>query len=136
MTRLLFLTLFMGSVVCSATNFPSHLGMGSRLSTVGKISSYSSVGKGLWSGYWKPKNVTLSVNEYEFKPIAGEMRAWPNPSNGMFNLDHMGFVRIFSSQGSIVFEGNVEGTINLTNFPTGMYFVNTVNGKTVKIVKQ
>lgn len=136
MTRLLFLTLFMGSVVSSATNFPSHLGMGSRLSTVGKISSYSSVGRGLWSGYWKPRNFTVSVNEEEFMPIAGEIKAWPNPSQGLFSVDHVGFVRIFSSQGSIVFEGNIDGTVNIESFPTGVYVINTSNNKTVKIIKQ
>lgn len=127
----------MGSVVCSATNFPSHLGMGSRFSTVGKISSHSTVGKGLWSGYWKPKNFTVSVDEQEFQPIAGEISAWPNPGSGLFNVSHEGYVRVFSSSGEIVFEGNVNGLIDLTQFPSGLYIVNTgINNKTVKIIKQ
>lgn len=137
MTRLLFLALFMGSVVCTATNFPSHLGMGSRFSTVGKISSYSGVGKGLWSGYWKPRNFLVSVDEQEIQPVTGEIKAWPNPSQGVFNVDHGGLIRIISSHGEIVFEGTVNGLIDISQFPSGVYIVNTIiNNKTIKIIKQ
>lgn len=134
MTKVLFLALFLGSVVCGATNFPSHIGMGSKASTVGKISSYSPTGGGLWSGYWRPNWLAVSVKE---EVVAGPgTRVWPNPSNGVFNIEHVGGVKVFSQIGTLVFQGDIDGSIDLTSAPSGMYFVTTQDGKTVKIIKQ
>ena len=129
MIKVLFLVLLLGSVVSGATNFPSHIGMGSKASTVGKISSYSPVGGGLWSGYWKPNGLTVSVKE---EAVAGpNTKVWPNPSNGIFNIEHIGGVKVFSQIGTLVFQGDIDGSIDLTNAPSG-----TQDGKTVKIIKQ
>lgn len=134
MTKVLFLVLFLGSVVCGATNFPSHMGMGSKASTVGKISSYSSEGRGLWTGYWRPNGIMVNVRE---EVVAEpDEKVWPNPSNGIFNIQYTGSVKVFSQIGTIVFQGDIDGTFDLSNIPSGMYFVRTQDGKTVKIIKQ
>jgi hypothetical protein len=134
MTKVLLSILLMGSVVCGATNFPFHIGMGSKASTVGKISSYSRVGNGLWTGYWKPNMFTVSVQEEVFKPMYAN--AWPNPTTGTFNIDYVGHVNIFSQLGNSMFEGVTEGRIDISTFPSGVYFVRTQDGRTVKVVKQ
>jgi len=134
MTKVLFLVLFMGSVVCGATNFPSHIGMGSKASTVGKISSYSRVGNGLWTGYWRPNNFTVSVNEEVVTGPAAKV--WPNPSNGMFNIEHVGSIKVFSQVGALMFQGEIDGTFDISDAPSGVYFVITQDGKTIKIIKQ
>lgn len=134
MTKVLFLVLLLGSVVCGATNFPSHIGMGSKASTVGKISSYSPVGRGLWTGYWRPNGIMVSVREEVV--VEPGAKVWPNPSNGIFNIEHTGNVRVFSQIGTLVFQGDIEGSFDLSSAPSGMYFVRTQDGKTVKIIKQ
>lgn len=134
MTKVLFLVLLLGSVVCGATNFPSHIGMGSKASTVGKISSYSAVGRGLWTGYWRPNGIMVSVREEVV--VEPGAKVWPNPSNGIFNIEHTGNVRVFSQIGTLVFQGDIEGSFDLSSAPSGMYFVRTQDGKTVKIIKQ
>lgn len=134
MNKLLVLALFMGSVVCGATNFPSHIGMGSKASTVGKISSYSSVRGGLWTGYWKPNGLTVNVKEEV--TVQPSVSVWPNPTNGQFNIDYNGNVKILSSIGSLVFQGEINGHLDISSFPAGMYFIRTEDGKTIKIIKQ
>lgn len=133
MNKLLFLALFMGSVVCGATNFPSHIGMGSKASTVGKLSSYSPVRGGLWTGYWKPNGLMVSVKEEEV--VLPNVGVWPNPSNGQFNIDYVGSVKVLSSIGSVVFQGDVNGFVDISNAPSGMYFIKTQDGRTIKIIK-
>lgn len=133
MSKVLFTILFFGSVICSATDFPSHVGMGSRLSTVGKISSYSGTGKGLWTGYWKPFGFTVSVNDHPQEPTFND--AWPNPTTGIFNTKHEGYVTVFSQEGTVVFKGNTNGSIDITNAASGVYFMRTEKGTTLKIIK-
>jgi len=134
MFKLLFAILLTGSVVCGATQFPSHMGMGSKASTVGKISSYSRVQNGLWTGYWKPNNFTVSVREENLP--APTTNVWPNPNKGLFNIDYVGNVKVFSSLGSLIFEGHTNGLIDVSNSPSGLYFVRTQDGKTTKIIIQ
>jgi hypothetical protein len=135
MFKVMFSILIAGSVVCGATQFPFHIGMGSNASTVGKISGYSNVQRGLWTGYWKPKNFTVSVQEETGSPVE-QMNAWPNPSSGIFNIEHEGNVKVFSSHGSLVFEGTINGVLNIEQLPSGVYTVNTEFNKTVRIVKR
>lgn len=134
MTRVLLLVLILGSVVCGATNFPSHIGMGSKASTVGKISSYSRVGGGLWTGYWKPNWLTTRVDEEKGQIFFAN--AWPNPTTGVFNINHQGHVKVYSQVGGLVFEGETSGTIDISGSATGLYFVRTEDGITFRIIKQ
>jgi len=133
MTKVLIAILVAGSLVCGATNFPSHIGMGSKASTVGKLSSYAPAGGGTWTGYWKPKGFTVSVREDV------QMRLpfiWPNPTTGNLNFSRSEHVTVHSILGTPVFEGLVDGSIDLSGVAPGVYFVKSENGTTTKIIKQ
>lgn len=135
MKGMVFLALFIGPLVCGATNFPSHIGMGSKASTVGKLSSYSSVSGGLWTGYWRPTNLTVGIKE-EPAIVEQPTKVWPNPSNGVFAIEYTGSIKVFSQVGTIVFEGDINGSLDLTTAPAGMYVARTEDGRTIKIIKQ
>jgi hypothetical protein len=133
MTKVFIAVLFAGSLVCGATNFPSHIGMGSKASTVGKLSSYSPAGDGTWTGYWKPKGFTVSVRE---EVQAHVPFIWPNPTTGILSFNQPEYVTVLSILGTPVFEGLVEGSIDLSAVAPGVYFVRSENGTTTKIIKQ
>ena len=135
MKSILFLALLFGSLVCGATNFPSHIGMGSKSSTVGKLSSYSSVSGGLWTGYWKPLGLTVKVEE-DLVSVPMQVKVWPNPSSGRFTVEYTGRVKVFSQVGTLVFEGDINGSLDLTGSPSGVYVARTEDGRTIKIIKQ
>lgn len=134
MKQTLLMALLLGSVVCGATNFPSHIGMGSKASTVGKISSYTPTSGGLWTGYWRPNNLrTTSVSE-EITPLT--LKAWPMPANDVVNIEYTGKVAVYAMTGEKVFYGTINNTLDVSNYTSGVYVVKTEQGNTIKIIKQ
>lgn len=134
MTKLLLAILFIGFATSNATDFPSHIGMGSNTSTIGKLSSYSQTGRGLWTGYWRPNSVKVSVGP-EAMPHT-TLLAWPNPSNGILHVEHTEEISVFSQMGMEVFHGIGTESIDISGIPAGVYFLRTNDGKTTKIIKQ
>ena len=78
----------------------------------------------------------ILVNVREEVVVEPGAKVWPNPSNGIFNIEYVGNVKVFSQIGTIVFQGDIDGTFDLSSAPSGMYFIRTQDGKTVKIIKQ
>lgn len=131
--KAMILALLLGAHFLNAAETPSFIGAGSKSSTIGKISKYSNVNGGLWSGFWKPKMRTVSVREYSWE---SEIKAWPNPTNGDLNIPYTGKIRILTSFGQEVFSGEIDQIINITNLATGSYLILTETNKSIKIIKQ
>lgn len=60
---------------------------------------------------------------------------YPNPSNDIFRMTEKSEWTVYNSVGYKIKEG-VSNEINLSEFPSGMYFLRTVDGKQQKLVKR
>ncbi len=64
---------------------------------------------------------------------------YPNPSNGIFQVSHSGHsmkYRITNLSGVVVRDWNTSPTINLSEYATDVYFLQTGSGKVIKLFKQ
>lgn len=127
------LCLVLGAQLLVSAETPTFLGAGTGRSTLGKISKYSPVNGGLWTGFWKPKKVTTSVKEYSWE---SQINAWPNPTNGNLNVSYTGNIKIFSSLGVEVFSGVIDQNIDISRLASGSYLILTETNKSIKIIKQ
>ena len=69
-----------------------------------------------------------------------EISIYPNPSSGIFILGYIqnGELKIYNLQGQLVLQKEIHSvreTLDLSNYPTGMYLVEVTQGKVVQIEK-
>ena len=85
------------------------------------------------------QDITITDTMFQITGIpkfnANDIKIYPNPSNGLFNIEILNSdydsytIRIFDVLGSLIFNtqmsgsGNVKQQIDLTKYPKGMYFV-------------
>lgn len=83
---------------------------------------------------WTPS--TAGINEYSLtKP---EVSIYPNPSNGLFNLNYSNatHIKVFNTLGNVILQENLKEnssnglkTIDLSSFANGIYLVSVSNDK-------
>jgi len=66
-----------------------------------------------------------------FDDLATEMTVYPNPSSGMFNLsdtENVKYIEVSDAYGKLIFkaEPGFDKRIDLSNYPTGIYFLKAV----------
>ncbi|WP_256935167.1 DUF5074 domain-containing protein [Olleya sp. HaHaR_3_96] len=82
---------------------------------------------------------TLGVNSFS-KEI--KITLYPNPTTSQFYVSETGLVSVYSSEGRLVLNKNVESTnvpVNIENLSSGVYIVNITSDKgsaTLKVVKK
>jgi len=75
---------------------------------------------------------TFSILVGQVAPARADLRIWPNPTTGLFQVEGVeGSLEIFSSLGKRVFSGPVQGRISLdlSNEPKGVYFLRIQSGE-------
>lgn len=87
-------------------------------------------------------SITPSIPSYE----AGHLKIWPNPTNGIFNVQldetHSPEIQVFDVYGKLVgafvgtnhFSSQQTMQIDLSNYPAGIYFLKDRNGSVAKVV--
>lgn len=82
---------------------------------------------------WQPSNPTGIDESISVNP---EISVYPNPTNGVFNVDYSkaNNIKVINTLGAIVYDIKLDvlaqGTksIDLSNFSNGIYFINVSNG--------
>jgi hypothetical protein len=76
--------------------------------------------------------------------LANEINIYPNPAKGLItigsNSNLSGMMKIYNVTGQVVFESVMTENIDVSNFPSGLYFLKLADGmhsdQTLKFVKQ
>ncbi len=84
---------------------------------------------------WTPSATSTGINENLSKNP--EISVYPNPTNGVLNVDfkNASSIKVLNTLGSVIYEAKTdqptEGTknIDLSSFSNGIYFINVSNGK-------
>lgn len=88
--------------------------------------------------------ILTSTQEYQNSSSYLDFTLYPNPANNYFEISYNQLpedetkVLIFDSLGNIVFNKTLDSkltNINIENFPTGIYYINSISGK-IRIVKK
>ncbi|MGG7036287.1 MAG: T9SS type A sorting domain-containing protein [Flavobacterium sp.] len=140
--------------------------MASNDSADGKIIFWQHSPEGIWTITYKisqkscPDNYSIATATVRVgyggyaktvrsaKELSKTVTIYPNPSSGIFNMDltnveeNYSNIKVFNMLGSTIYEGNLSRSLNqidLSNVPTGCYFVHVFNGENsiqIKLIKQ
>jgi hypothetical protein len=81
---------------------------------------------------WGSVTITTSntTNDYSF-----ETSSYPNPVTDILNIRHEGYITLYNHLGVKVYESEYVQEINMSSYPSGMYFLK-VGDNTEKIIKK
>lgn len=76
-------------------------------------------------------NTVESVTGIDSDEAKGNLKLYPNPSTGDFIVQENGLLNIYNQLGEKIFTTNTESntSINVSNLPKGIYFVELINEK-------
>ena len=90
-----------------------------------------------WTFFSSPtpgfSNETSSVNQH---PFAAPLTAYPNPtSNGQVFFNKTTTCKVIGANGQLLFEANKVNSINISQYPDGLYFIVTCDGEKIRVLK-
>lgn len=89
----------------------------------------------IWQSDYEPtpnaSNCETEVEEF----LNAELRAYPNPSSGLFHFSQPLSGKIFDAKGRLINTINSERSIDLTGMENGLYIVLCTDGKQFKLFK-
>ena len=78
-------------------------------------------------------NITLGVSQFEITDNA--FKAYPNPSNKeIVTFNRAEDIAVYNVLGKVIFKAKNSSSIDTQTFKTGVYFIKTATGSTVKLV--